>query len=105
MPAVVYAGAAAGRRAACWHSPPFDADLVDIALQVTAALLAVRIGVHLLAMAMGPRSWVARKELRYTALLWLLLVFALLGWFDVIESRLDTMDLLPATRSSPSGRC
>jgi small-conductance mechanosensitive channel len=69
--------------------------VVDIALQVTAALLAVRIGVHLLAMAMGPRNWVARNELRYTALLWLLLVFALLGWFDVIESRLDSMDLAP----------
>jgi small-conductance mechanosensitive channel len=73
----------------------FDLSLIDIALQVTAALLAVRVAMHLLAMAMGPRNWVARNELRYTILLWLLLTFALLGWFAAIESKLDSVDLAP----------
>jgi small-conductance mechanosensitive channel len=69
--------------------------LLDIALQLATALLAVRIGVHLLALGMGARSWVARGELRYTIILWLLLAFTLLGWFDFIEATLDGIDLAP----------
>ncbi|MEO6186721.1 MAG: mechanosensitive ion channel domain-containing protein [Steroidobacteraceae bacterium] len=69
--------------------------LLDVALHLAAGLLAVRIGVHLLALGMGPRSWVARGELRYTIILWLLLAFTLLGWFDFIESTLDGIDLAP----------
>ncbi len=69
--------------------------LLDVALHLAAGLLAVRIGVHLLALGMGPRSWVARGELRYTIILWLLLSFTLLGWFDFIESTLDGIDLAP----------
>jgi small-conductance mechanosensitive channel len=69
--------------------------LIDVALQLAAALLAVRISVHLLAQALGARSWVARNEIRYTVILWLLLSFTLLGWFDFIESRLEAIDLAP----------
>jgi small-conductance mechanosensitive channel len=69
--------------------------LLDVALHLAAGLLAVRIGVHLLALGMGPRSWVARGEVRYTIILWLLLAFTLLGWFDFIESTLDGIDLAP----------
>ncbi len=60
-----------------------------------AGLLVVRLVVYLLAKAMGPRSWVARAELRCTIVLWLLLTFTLLGWFDFVESRLDRIDLVP----------
>lgn len=72
-----------------------EPQLLDVALHLAAGLLAVRIGVHLLALGMGPRSWVARGELRYTIILWLLLAFTLLGWFDFIESTLDGIDLAP----------
>jgi small-conductance mechanosensitive channel len=70
-------------------------DLLDMALQIAAALLAVRVAVRLLGIAMGPRSWVARAELRCTIVLWVLLTFALMGWFGFIEARLDSIDLVP----------
>jgi small-conductance mechanosensitive channel len=64
-----------------------------IVLAVT--LLAAWVAVYLLARAMGPRSWVARKQLRFAAVLWVLAICTLLGWFDFIETRLDTVDLAP----------
>jgi small-conductance mechanosensitive channel len=70
-------------------------DLLDQALQLAAALLAVRVGVHLLAVALGERSWIARWHIRWTVVLWLLLSFTLLGWFDFIETTLDSIDLVP----------
>jgi small-conductance mechanosensitive channel len=73
--------------------------LIDLALQLAAALLAVRIGVHLLALGLGPRSFVSRWELRVTIALWIALSFTLLGWFDFIESSLDAIDLVPGKAS------
>lgn len=70
-------------------------ELLDIALQLTAALLIVRLALYLLRLALGPNSWVVRWETRLTLLLWLLLGFSLLGWFDFVESSLDRMDLVP----------
>lgn len=69
--------------------------LTDLALQLAAGLLAVRVVIHLLAMGLGPRSWVARRGRRLTLVLWLFLSFAMLGWFDVIESTLEGIDLAP----------
>jgi small-conductance mechanosensitive channel len=69
--------------------------LIDIALQLGVALLGVRALVYLLALALGPRSWIGRWESRLALLLWVLLAFALLGWFDFIESSLDAIDLVP----------
>ena len=69
--------------------------LTDVALQLVAALLAVRMGVHLLVLALGPRNWISRWEFKFTIAVWLLLSFSLLGWFDFIESSLDSIDLLP----------
>jgi small-conductance mechanosensitive channel len=62
---------------------------------LAAGLVVVRLAVYLLAKAMGTRSWVARTQLRWTGVLWLLLTFTLLGWFDFIESQLDSIDLAP----------
>ena len=69
--------------------------LIDVALQLAAALLAVRTGLYLLCLAMGPRSWIARWETRLSMALWVLLGFAWMGWFDFIESSLDSIDLIP----------
>jgi small-conductance mechanosensitive channel len=44
---------------------------------------------------MGRRSWIARQQLRFTAVLWVLVVFTLLGWFGFVESSLDAIDLSP----------
>ncbi|MEO8314223.1 MAG: mechanosensitive ion channel domain-containing protein [Pseudomonadota bacterium] len=65
--------------------------LVDMAV----VLLIVRLAAYLLARAAGRRSWIARKQLRLTAVLWLLAVFTLLGWLDFIETSLDAVDLAP----------
>jgi small-conductance mechanosensitive channel len=72
--------------------------IIDIGIQLAAVLLAVRLGVYLLALALGPRSWIARWESRLSLLLWAVLGFALLGWFDFIESSLDAIDLIPGKK-------
>ncbi|MEO8308650.1 MAG: mechanosensitive ion channel domain-containing protein [Pseudomonadota bacterium] len=69
--------------------------LLDIALQLAAALLIVRLALYLLRLALGPQRWLHRWEIRLTIILWLLLGFSLLGWFDFVESSLDSMDLIP----------
>jgi small-conductance mechanosensitive channel len=69
--------------------------ILDDAIQLAAVLLAVRLGVYLLALALGPRSWISRWESRLALLVWAVLAFALLGWFDFIESSLDAIDLIP----------
>ena len=61
--------------------------LVDIALQLAAALLLVRLLIYILRLALGPASWVVRWETRLTLVLWLLLGFSLLGWFDFVETQ------------------
>jgi len=73
-------------------------NLVNIALRLGVALLGVRALLYMLALAMGPRSWIGRWETRLAMLLWLVLGFALLGWFDFIESSLDAIDLVPGKK-------
>jgi small-conductance mechanosensitive channel len=73
-------------------------DLIDTGIQLAAVLLAVRLGVYLLALALGPRSWIARWESRLSLLVWSVLAFSLLGWFDFIESSLDGIDLIPGKK-------
>lgn len=74
---------------------PFEPVLTDVALQMAAGLLLVRVTLHLLGLALGPRSWVARWQRQLSLGLWLLLAFALLGWFNAIEATLDGIDLVP----------
>ena len=69
--------------------------LLDVALQLAAALLIVRLALYLLRLALGAHRWLHRWETRLTIILWLLLGFSLLGWFDFIESSLDAIDLAP----------
>ncbi|MEY2854400.1 MAG: hypothetical protein RL030_1532 [Pseudomonadota bacterium] len=73
----------------------FDPKLIDIALQLAAALLLVRLAIYLLRLALGPDSWVVRWEFRLVTVLWLLLGFTLMGWFDFVETSLDAVDLIP----------
>jgi small-conductance mechanosensitive channel len=69
--------------------------VIDIALQLAAALLAVRLAIYLLRLALGPKSWINRWEFKLSIVLWLLIGFTLLGWFDFVESSLDAVDLIP----------
>ncbi len=69
--------------------------IVDSALQLTIALVIIRFGVYVLRLSMGGASWVRSWENRLTLLIWLLVGFELLGWFDYAESTLDSIDLIP----------
>jgi small-conductance mechanosensitive channel len=69
--------------------------MIDIALQLVMALLLVRLGVYLLALLLGPKSWVRTWDNRITLFLWIAISFELLGWFNGIEAKLDAIDLIP----------
>jgi small-conductance mechanosensitive channel len=69
--------------------------VIDSALQLTIALIIVRFGVYLLRLSMGGTSWIRGWENRLTLLIWLLVGFELLGWFEYAESTLDSIDLIP----------
>ncbi len=69
--------------------------VVDTALQLTVALIIVRFGVYLLRLSLGGTSWISGWENRLTFLIWLLVGFELLGWFDFAETTLDRIDLIP----------
>lgn len=68
---------------------------LDLALQLTTALLLVRTGVFLIALMLGRSSWVHAWESRLTLLIWLAIAFQLVGWFNTIETALDAINLLP----------
>ena len=69
--------------------------VVNIALQLTIALIFVRMAVYILRVSLGGESWVKGWENRLTFLAWLFVSFELLGWFDLAESTLDKIDLIP----------
>ncbi len=69
--------------------------LLDAGLQLASTLLLVRLGFHLLGFLVGEKSWLRGWENRLTVTVWLALSFALLGWFERVESTLDAIDLLP----------
>ncbi len=71
------------------------ATLLDIAMQLASALILVRLGIYLLRLALGPRSWLRTWETRLTLLVWLAISFQLVGWFDAIQNTLDAINLLP----------
>ncbi|HEY0339166.1 MAG TPA: hypothetical protein VGC34_00040, partial [Steroidobacteraceae bacterium] len=68
---------------------------VDTALQLTTALVLVRLGVYLLRVMMGPDSWMRTWESRITFFLWLTIGFSMVGWLDKIESTLNRINLIP----------
>jgi small-conductance mechanosensitive channel len=69
--------------------------LLEVALQLVVALALVRLAVYVLRLVLGPNSWIRAWETRITLVLWLVLSFELLGWFDGVERTLDSLDLLP----------
>jgi small-conductance mechanosensitive channel len=69
--------------------------VVDTALQLTTALVLVRLGVYLLRIMMGPESWMRTWESRITFILWLIIGFSLVGWLDKVESVLNRINIIP----------
>jgi small-conductance mechanosensitive channel len=72
--------------------------VVNIALQLTIALIFVRAGVYLLRLSLGGESWIKGWENRLTFLIWLFVSFELLGWFNIAENTLDSIDLIPGKK-------
>jgi small-conductance mechanosensitive channel len=70
-------------------------DLIDIAMRLAAVLVLVRFAVHVLSVSLGPNSWFRNWEVRLTFLIWTVIAFQQLGWFEAIERTLDRVDLLP----------
>ena len=68
---------------------------IDTALQLTTALVLVRLGVYLLRMMLGPDSWMRTWESRITFVLWLAIGFSLVGWLDKVEATLNRINLIP----------
>ena len=68
---------------------------IDTALQLTTALVLVRLGVYLLRVMMGPDSWIRSWENRITLRLWLTMSFSLVGWLDAVENTLNHINLIP----------
>ncbi len=72
-----------------------DTAAIDTALQLTTALVLVRLGVYLLRVMMGPDSWIRTWESRITFVLWLVIGFSMVGWLDKVESTLNRINLIP----------
>jgi small-conductance mechanosensitive channel len=72
-----------------------DVSLVDSAVQVTGAWVAVRLGVYILGRLLGPASWVRTRELGITVVLSVIVAVAMLGWLDALEAVLNRINLVP----------
>jgi len=72
-----------------------DTRMLDTALRLTSTLLMVRLGFYLLRQALGPDSWLRSWETRLSIIVWLLIGFEQVGWFETTQRWLDTIDLVP----------
>jgi small-conductance mechanosensitive channel len=69
--------------------------VLNIAMELAATLILVRLGVYLLRLGLGPDSWLRNWESRLTLLIWLGISFQLIGWFGALQNTLDGINLLP----------
>jgi small-conductance mechanosensitive channel len=69
--------------------------VLDLALQLVAALVLVRLAMYGLRLLLGEKSWLSVWENRLTLIVWLVIAFELLGWFGAVENGLDAIDLVP----------
>ena len=69
----------------------FDVTLIDAAIRLIGAYVAVRIGVFLFAASLGNKSWMQHWENRVTLLIWLAIAAEFLGWLDPIIATLDNI--------------
>jgi small-conductance mechanosensitive channel len=69
----------------------FDVTLMDAAIRLIGAYVAVRVGVFLFAASLGNKSWMQHWENRVTLLIWLAIAAEFLGWLDPIIATLDSV--------------
>ncbi len=68
---------------------------LDGAVQIVAVLPLLRLAVFVLGVLLGPGSWVRRRGVRITLILWAIAAVAMLGWLDAIEAALNRVSLVP----------
>ena len=73
--------------------------LLDLSLRLIATLVMVRLAFFLLRLLLGPNSWFRAIESRAATIVWLVIGFQQVGWFNRIETTLDSIDLLPGKAS------
>jgi small-conductance mechanosensitive channel len=69
--------------------------IIDTALQLTAALLLVRLGAYGLRLLLGRETWFDAWENRIAFIVWVMIGFELLGWFDKVQNTLEQINLIP----------
>jgi small-conductance mechanosensitive channel len=69
--------------------------VIDLALQLASALLLVRAGVYGLGLLLGRETWFDAWENRIAFVIWLMIGFELVGWFEKIQSTLERITLIP----------
>jgi small-conductance mechanosensitive channel len=73
----------------------FPTALVDGTVRLAIAVIAVRLGVHVLGRLLGPGSWVHGRQLGITLILSIIVATGLLGWLDALEAALSRVSLVP----------
>jgi small-conductance mechanosensitive channel len=71
----------------------FDVTLMDAAVRLIGAYVAVRVGVFLFAASLGNKSWMQHWENRLTLVIWLAIAARYLGWLDPIIAVLDSVGI------------
>jgi small-conductance mechanosensitive channel len=69
--------------------------VVDLALQLTTALILVRAGVYGLGLLLGRETWFDAWENRIAFVVWIMVGFELVGWFEKIQATLEKITLIP----------
>jgi small-conductance mechanosensitive channel len=69
--------------------------VIDGAVQVATAAVALRLGVYALGRLLGPGSWVRSRQVAITAILTVIATVAMLGWLEPIEGTLNRISLVP----------
>ena len=71
------------------------ADLLYVALQLTLALVLVRLGTYGLRLMLGRQTWVDAWEGRIAVAIWVVIALELLGWLEKIQATLEHVHLIP----------
>jgi small-conductance mechanosensitive channel len=71
----------------------FDLTIIDAAIRLTGAYVAVRVGVFLFTASLGNKSWMQHWENRASLLIWLVIAAEFLGWLDPIILGLDSVGI------------
>ncbi len=72
----------------------FDVTLIDHAIRLIGAYVAVRVGVFLFAASLGNKSWMQHWENRVTLMIWFAIAAEFLGWLDPIIATLDSVGVV-----------